>query len=44
MHFRRGRLTADGVRPCAVPAGLADDPRHLAARGSTEVLRVPDAA
>ena len=36
------RLTADGVRPTAVLAGLAEDKSHLAARGITEVLTVED--
>ncbi|MEU8760195.1 glycosyl hydrolase [Streptomyces sp. NPDC048659] len=34
------RLVADGVRPTAVLAPLADDPAHLAARGITEVVGV----
>ncbi|MGW3328561.1 glycoside hydrolase 5 family protein [Streptomyces virginiae] len=35
-------LTAQGVRPAVVLAERASDPAHLAARGITEVLRVPD--
>jgi hypothetical protein len=35
-------LAADGARPTAVLAELADDPAHLAARGITEVVRCDD--
>ncbi|MEV7278738.1 glycosyl hydrolase [Streptomyces sp. NPDC093111] len=34
------RLVADGARPTAVLAPLAEDPAHLAARGITEVVTV----